>query len=147
MPQPGYALIRWTVGRIAEEFRLGRPAIAKRLTDIGIEPEADGCYSGTQVRQLLEKGSGINKARLLKMEAETALAKARTAVIEREYLSREKLELALLTVYGHTRRIIERSPLAERDKIAIYRLLGASPEALMRVEGGPGDESGEVDGS
>jgi hypothetical protein len=117
---------------MAEEFRLGRSTITKRLTDIGIEPESDGCYSGIQVRQLLEKGSGINRARLLKMEAETALAIAKTAVIEKEYLKRSELEMALLNSYGHVRRIIERSNMPERDKVSIYRLLGAAPEALLR---------------
>jgi len=142
-----YTPLRWSIARMEGEFGIGNVTLAQRLSDLGIEPEADGCYSGQQVRLLLEKGGGINRARLLKMEAETELAKARTAVIDREYLPREKLELALLTVYGHTRRIIERSPLPERDKVSIYKLLGASPEALMRGEGGPGDDYSEVQGS
>jgi hypothetical protein len=127
-------LIRWTIGRMKEEFGIGQVTLSKRLTDCGIEPEADGCYSGRQVRQLLEKGTAVNRARLAKMEAETALARAKTAVIEREYLRRDRLELALLGSYSHIRRVIERSPLPERDKIAIYRLLGASPDALLQGE-------------
>ena len=127
-------LLRWTIGRMKEEFGIGQATLAKRLSECGIEPEADGCYSGRQVRALLEKGTAINRARLAKMQAETALARAKTAVIERDYLRRDEMERALLNSYGYMRRIIERSTLPERDKIALYRLLGATPEALLRGE-------------
>jgi len=115
-----------------EEFGIGQATLVKRLSECGIEPEADGCYSGKQVRALLEKGTPINRARLAKMEAETALAIAKTAVIEKAYLRKEELELALLASYGHVRRVIERSSMPERDKVSIYRLLGATPEALLK---------------
>jgi hypothetical protein len=127
-----YKPLRWSISRMKEEFGIGQVTLTKRLSECGIEPEPDGCYSGRQVRALLEKGTPINRARLAKMEAETALAIAKTRVIEKEYLRRDQLELALLGAYGHVRRVIERSPLPNRDKIAIYRLLGATPEALMQ---------------
>jgi len=139
---PEQALIRWTIGRMKEEFGIGQATLAKRLSECGIEPETDGHYSGRQVRALLEKGTPINRARLLKMEAETALAVAKTAVIEKEYLKRDALELALLAAYGHVRRVIERSPIPDRDKIAIYRQLGATPEALLRQD----EQKGQISG-
>jgi hypothetical protein len=99
-----------------------------------MEPEEDGFYSGWRVRELLEKGSPIAAARLHKMEAETALAQAKTAIIEREFLHKDKLALALASTYGHMRRVVDRSTLPPASKVALLKLFGAGPEALIAGE-------------
>jgi hypothetical protein len=93
------------------------------------------------VRQLLEGNRDIVSSRLAKMEAEAAMARAKTAVIEKAYLRRDKLALALTNGYQYMRKVIERAGLPEASRVALLRALGAGPEALL--EGiGPDEPAG-----
>jgi hypothetical protein len=116
-----------------EEFGIGQATLVRRLHDCAIEPEEDGCYSGRQVRALLEKGTPINRARLAKMAAETKLALARTGVIEKEYLRRDQLELALLTAYGHVRRVIDAQALPIGTRSPFIGCWGPLPRHWCRI--------------
>jgi hypothetical protein len=132
------------MARMEVEFRIGKTTLVRRIEDCGLEPGPDGCFSGYQIRQLLESNRDVIASRRDKMEAEASLARARVAVIEKVYLRRDKLAIALANTYQYMRKVIERSGLAEASRVALLRALGAGPEALLE---GIGESLVENDGA
>jgi len=120
---------RWTVGRAAREFRMAVPTLQRRLGDMGQEAGADGCFSSYQLRLAFQ--GDVTAARLAKSSAETKLIEAKLGVIERTYLKRGALTIALANSYNHMRRIIDRSGIPAEMRETLLIELGASPDALL----------------
>jgi hypothetical protein len=139
----GLPQIRWSLNDIIYEFRIDRRTLLRRLEETKIQAEPDGTYSSPQVRELFE--GGMAALRRAKVQAETRVLDLKAGVIERNYLKRRDLEIALAAEYNGIRRIIERSKLSQADKRQLLLMLGKSPDAMLRENTSPGRRTSAVE--
>lgn len=125
-------VLRWSIERASREFKLAQNSLRKYLNQGGAEPDADGCYSTTQICEAI---FGDLRAERLRKERELtrryALANRITegSVLDRDALAKTFAQIA----DAISSRIMATTELPRSVREDILRELSSWPLALDDV--------------
>ena len=118
--------LKWNLTEISLEFEIKISWLQSRFKMANESPDSQGFYTSVQVKRALQ-GNNLADVRERKMQAETELAEAKRMLIDKEYLKKGPLEIALSHEYSLLRRIIERARMDESSRVALLNNLVNRP--------------------
>lgn len=119
-------LTRWSPESASEAFGASESTIRRRLKAANITPAIDGYYSTTDILQALDSAE---KERVRELKARIERWELKLAGLRRSYTRADAAKEGLATLVKIATKIVDNSPLPERDRKDINESL----ESLLTV--------------